>query len=143
MKRTTCILFFALILGIPVTRAQASVSGVKTVDFFIIQAWTDARYEQTVRLGSEREEIDFWTDQRAFERELYRREPGAYSAYVRAKGQAYARHQANCGTACGHGDFYFRQASFYAQSATDSEGNLWIFSTPESGGGLIAARPQH
>ena len=134
---------FLLLLGMSVARAQTVPSDGKPADFFISQAWSDARYEQSVRLGSEREEIDFWTDQRAFERALYRSDPGAYKTYVRAKGQAYAMHQGTCTAACRHGDFYFRQASYYSQMATDSEGNLWIFSAPETGGGLIAARPEH
>lgn len=110
--------------------------------FFVRQAQTDAAYEQQLQLVGSKEETDFWMDQRAFERELYRQNLAAYKVYIQAKRDEYSSHQQSCSTACMHGDYYYLQASFYLQMGSDSNGDSWMFGSLDSGGGLIAAGPE-
>ncbi len=111
--------------------------------FFAEQARSDAQYEQKLNLQGPNEELDFWTDQRDFERLLYIENLPAYKTYIRAKRDEYSSHQSRCSMDCGHGDYYYLQASFYLQLGSDSDGNSWMFDTMRSGGGLIAAGPEN
>lgn len=141
MARKSFIIALLLFSGISGARAQSASGDLELKRFFIRQAQMDARYEQEVRLNGEQEELDFWLDQRAFERLLYRENIEAYKVYILAKRDAYAGHQAHCSARCGHGDYYFLHASFYLQLGSDSEGKSWVFGSEESGVGLMAARP--
>lgn len=141
MTRMSVIIVLLVFSGISGARAQTATKDLESRRFFIRQAQLDARYEQEVRLNGEQEELDFWLDQRAFERLLYRENTEAYKVYIRAKRDAYAGHQAHCNDTCGHGDYYFRHASYYLQLGSDSEGKSWVFGSEETGVGLMAARP--
>lgn len=121
---------------------QEAISALPNPAFFVRQAHTDAVYEQQLQLEGGKEEMDFWTDQRAFERELYRQNLAAYKVYIKAKRDVYSTHQQSCGPACMHGDYYYLQASFYLQMGSDSNGDSWMFGSLDSGGGLIAAGPE-
>ena len=123
-------------------RTHETTPALTNPEFFVRQAQTDAAYEQQVQLEGSKEEMDFWTDQRAFERELYRQNLAAYKVYIQAKRDVYSSHQQSCGPACMHGDYYYLQASFYLQMGSDSNGDSWMFGSLDSGGGLIAAGPE-
>lgn len=121
---------------------RETTPGLPNPAFFVRQAQTDAAYEQQLQLEGGKEEMDFWTDQRAFERELYRQNLAAYKVYIQAKRDVYSSHQQSCGPSCLHGDYYYLQASFYLQMGSDSNGDSWMFGSLDSGGGLIAAGPE-
>ncbi|MBC2838503.1 hypothetical protein [Robiginitalea sp. SC105] len=133
---------FASLLACSGAWAQPAVQQPANLDFFVRQAKTDALYEQRMHVQGTAEELDFWKDQRAFERQLYAQNLPAYKTYIQAKRDYYASHQMLCSAECGHGDYYFLQASYYVQMGSDSEGNSWMFGSPKSGGGLIASGPE-
>lgn len=82
---------------------------------YLDQAFRDAEYEQELVFSSQTDEQDFWNDQRAFEQALFHKHPDSYRVYLYGKHVAYLNHGESCSEACGHGDYYFRQASFYSQ----------------------------
>ncbi len=83
--------------------------------FFENQAIADAHYEHHVHWQSEEDELDYWTDQRNYEKTLQQYQTHGYQVYIYSKRQAYRKHQAACDAECGHGDYYQLQASFYFQ----------------------------
>lgn len=89
--------------------------------FFAQQALEDAVFEQLQVFEFEKDESDFWQDQRAYERQLYQVNPSAFGEYVIAKRNAYRAHQPLCDQSCGHGDYYYLQLAYYMQFG-DSEG---------------------
>ena len=88
--------------------------------FYARMGLVDGLYEQEVRFDSEKDELDFWKDQRAFEYTLLRKEPEGYQNYLKAKHDVYAAHGALCGPDCKHGDYYWLQASYYVQFGPES-----------------------
>jgi len=89
--------------------------------FFEQRALADATYEQKASWHSEEDELDYWKDQRNFERELKQKDFLGYQIYISNKREAYAAHQAVCGRQSQHGDYYLLQAAFYAQFASPAQ----------------------
>jgi len=86
-----------------------------SLDLFEKQAKKDALYEQSVQLLSAADELDFWTDQKNFEKALKKFNYNAYRTYLTGKRKAYLEHEEHCDKQCKHGDYYQLQASFYYQ----------------------------
>ena len=80
------------------------------------KAWQDADYEQHIYWHTEEDEVDYWTDQRAFESMLHKAYPEGFQVYINNKRAAYREHQLQCGDRCDHGDYYQLQASYYFQN---------------------------
>lgn len=96
----------------------APASGLAQKDelsFFSKMGNSDGLYEQAVRFSAEQDELDYWSDQRAFEVALFGQKPAAYRHYVQAKHAVYAAHRPLCDATCKHGDYYWLQASYYTQ----------------------------
>lgn len=109
---------FALYCWLTATVAcwgQAGGDAQNPHQFYAEQARTDGLTEQELTFAIEKDEWDYWKDQRAYERQLYIKDAASYAAYIRSKKDVYAAHQPLCSDACGHGDYYFIQASFYLQ----------------------------
>ncbi len=87
--------------------------------FFASQAQSDGLFEQQVTFTSEKDEWDFWKDQRAYERQLYKKDVSFYVAYILSKRNVYAAHQPICGDRCQHGDYFYIQSAFYLQFAEE------------------------
>ncbi len=82
---------------------------------YLDRALRDAEHEQGLVFSSQSDEHDFWNDQRAFEQALFYKHPDYYRIYLYGKHVAYLNHLETCTQECGHGDYFFRQASFYSQ----------------------------
>ncbi|MDM9630180.1 hypothetical protein [Robiginitalea aurantiaca] len=103
--------------------------------FYMEQASRDAEYEHQLRFSHQTDEIDFWNDQRRFEQELSQTNLRQYQAYRKAKKIAYLKHTEVCKGACGHGDYYLRQASLYLQFDADDSHPYMTFSEVKRGRG--------
>lgn len=111
MKRTAVHIIFLICLPVGVWSQVNPIE--RGHRFYAELAHADAMYEHTLPKMAIEDEIDFWTDQKTFERHLAENDPQAYQIYLNSKGSAYRAHQKICGTHCGHGEQYFRTASFY------------------------------
>ena len=81
----------------------------------MVKAMEDALYEQNINLHFEEDELDFWKDQRNYERALKKKSYTAYQVYVNTKLEAYVNHKLVCETPQKHSEHYLLQASFYAE----------------------------
>lgn len=109
---------FTLIIGFTLTtQAQdAQIENKTTIDkksYYKNRAIEDAQYEQQFVSKSEDEEKRFWKEQKAYEKDLKRKDKKAYKAYVKGKKDAYAEHYTHCNNHCNHSTHYFEHASFY------------------------------
>jgi hypothetical protein len=112
-------------------------SGSKTyinAEAYQALAMRDAEYEHRLVFTSSVDEADFWDDQRVFEQKLLERKPANYMSYLQAKKESYLKHGETCNSVCGHGDYYYRQASFYMQYDSGSKGVLLTLIKSESTG---------
>ena len=113
-------LFIACMLCFPVLRAQESMGADKTLRFFIEKALEDAAHEQHLKLPFAEDELDFWKDQRNFERALKKQSYTAYHVYVNSKWEAYSKHSVSHNLDCKHSEHYYKQAAFYARNSNKS-----------------------
>jgi hypothetical protein len=104
----------------------------------------DAAIEHRLRFAQPADEVDYWNDQRAFEQRLYEQYPDHYRLYLAGKKLAYQRHQQACNTSCSHGDYYYRQASFYMQyDPGDQEAILTFYKAAATDGWEVSYRDHH
>lgn len=87
-------------------------------------AGRDAAYEHSLVFTKPVDEADFWNDQRDFEQGLLEHNPEFYRNYLQGKKDSYLRHREICDLHCSHGDYYYRQASFYLQHDSGNDGAL-------------------
>ena len=93
--------------------SQGQIEKQKALTFFMEKALEDANYEQSIQLKNAEDEVDFWNDQRNYERALKKLSYTAYQVYVNTKLEAYDNHSLTCETPHKHSDHYFLQANFY------------------------------
>ena len=98
-----------------VCQGQDAVAEVESQQFFAAQARADGLFEQQLIFNTVQDEEDYWADQRAYERELYKRDAKSYASYILSKRKVYAAHEPLCGDRCLHGDYYYMQLAFYLQ----------------------------
>lgn len=115
MRLTPYMLLLLLLGGQAVLRAQQTPS-----DFYARMGKSDGLYEQSLNFDQESDELDYWRDQRFFERKLYQENPVAYRGYLQAKREVYLAHRPLCGSSCQHGDYYWLQSAYYAQFGPDT-----------------------
>lgn len=115
-------LIFVFILGFwSFSLAQDGELTASDVIFYESLAERDAIYEQEQRFSNEKDERDYWRDQKNFEIMLLQKNPQAYHVYISKKRPSYVDHIEHCHPDCGHGDFYKREeASFLMQMSNDS-----------------------
>ena len=94
--------------------AQEEIAQQKALTFFMEKAQEDAIYEQNIQLQSTEDELDFWKDQRNYERALKKLSYTAYQVYINTKLEAYESHISQCQSLNKHGKHFFLQANFYA-----------------------------
>ena len=111
MKRSAVHIILLICLPVGVWSQVNSLE--KHYRFYAELARTDAQYEHTLTTMPTEDQVDFWADQKTFEKRLAKNDPQAYQVYLNSKGSVYRAHQKICGTHCGHGEQYFRNASFY------------------------------
>ncbi|WP_340066432.1 hypothetical protein [Ascidiimonas aurantiaca] len=116
MKLTsiTGILLFILFWS-PAVFAQSAEepSPQDKTSYYENRAREDAAFEQRFSAKSEEEEDKFWKEQKAYEKNLKKRDRKAYRAYMRGKRAAYREHIEHCDAHCHHSAFYYEHASFY------------------------------
>ena len=95
--------------------AQAKVEKQRALTFFMEKALEDAVYEHNIQLTNTEDEIDFWNDQRNYERALKKLSYTAYQVYVNTKLEAYDNHRLICDAPQNHSKHYLQQANFYAE----------------------------
>ncbi|MEX0273268.1 MAG: hypothetical protein AB3N16_02710 [Flavobacteriaceae bacterium] len=113
-------LVIAFMLCAPALQAQELMGADKTLRFFMEKALEDALHEQQLQLPFEEDELDFWKDQRNFERALKKQSYTAYHVYVNSKWEAYSKHSASHSIDCNHSTQYYKQAAFYARNSNKS-----------------------
>ena len=97
------------------------------LSFYFRQGQRDATLELGLVFSSEQDELDYWKDQRAYERELYKQNVRQYTAYLLAKQTIYASHSNQSSDSCEHGDYFHLRASFYSQFTTEDAAVLMWF----------------
>ena len=102
--------------------AQKPSEGATHFEAYATLASRDAEYEHGLVFLTSADEVDYWNDQRVFEQKLLERSPAFYMNYLQGKKQAYLKHRETCDTKCSHGDYYYRQASFYMQYDSGDDG---------------------
>lgn len=95
--------------------AQVPSSAAAQTGAYAALATRDAEYEHQLVFSNSVDEADYWNDQRVFEQKLLEQNPAFYRRYLQSKKKSYSKHRENCGSQCIHGDYYYRQASFYLQ----------------------------
>lgn len=75
----------------------------------------DAHYEQSLVFLHKGDEMDYWGDQKSFEKELEAKKPEKYRAYISAKKVVYHQHASQCDQQCNHSSSFYMQALFYSE----------------------------
>ena len=114
--------------------AQEPSGGAKHVEAYAALASRDAEYEHSLVFSTLVDEADYWNDQRVFEQKLLEHGPATYMTYLRGKKKSYLKHGQTCDSQCGHGDYYYRQASFYMQYDSGDDGVFLILVQSEKAG---------
>ncbi len=145
MKRRNYIWFFPLLLLSAGSLAgQHYAPGPQAGNAFSERATRDADIEHRLHFSQPADEVDYWNDQRAFEQRLYEQQPDSYRMYLAGKKLAYQRHQESCNHLCSHGDYYYRQASFYMQyDAGDLGAILTFYKAEATEGWEVSYRDRH
>lgn len=100
--------------------AWAQEAHVQGLRFYERLAQRDALYEQELNHVDHQDELDYWTDQRNYERHLGKVNFSGYLAYMKVKKEAYKAHLEQCIHTNSHSQLYFQKAREYL-SLSDSE----------------------
>ena len=130
-------IWFLILAGVSLTPlcAQEPSGNRLHKEPFEALASRDAEYEHRLEFTNSVDEADYWNDQRVFEQKLLDRSPGNYMSYLQGKKNSYLQHREACGSQCGHGDYYHRQASFYLQYDSGDNGVLLTLIQSGNAGG--------
>ncbi len=93
-----------------------SHSNSEKMSFYVQLAHKDANYEQSLILIDEKDELDFWKDQKRYELDLLKNNKVAYQVYMIAKADAYHRHFKSCSITCNHTQHNLKMAKEYLSS---------------------------
>ncbi|MER3376126.1 MAG: hypothetical protein RIM83_15915 [Allomuricauda sp.] len=91
-------------------------SNLEKATFFEQLALKDADYEQSLVLSNEKDELDFWEDQKRYEQDLMKSDEAAYRSYMKAKKEAYHEHFQSCSNVCNHSKQNLKRAEEYLSS---------------------------
>lgn len=104
----------------PLLLAQQESIVPQNYRFYEDLALRDAQYEQKLEAMDLQDELDYWTDQHNYERQLGTENFTAYLVYMKSKKEAYQRHLQNCTEGCIHSRRFFERAHEYL-SSSDTE----------------------
>ncbi|MFD1163914.1 hypothetical protein [Hwangdonia seohaensis] len=110
------VLIAALSFSFAIQAQEAEVSNETKMDkksYYQKRAQEDAKFEQEFSAKTEAEEEAFWKEQKAYEKDLKRRDRKAHKAYMKGKRDAYAEHYEHCNHHCHHSDYYYHHATVY------------------------------
>jgi hypothetical protein len=115
MKATKAILAITLLFASAISygQNQEKDSIIGKEDYYKERAKEDAQFEQEFNSKSKSEDKSFWKDQRAYEKELKKKDKIAHKAYMQGKKDAYAEHNNHCDAHCNHGAYYKFHVSYY------------------------------
>lgn len=113
MKRSATLLLILIICLPWGVRPQEDNGGESVSRFYGSMAIEDALMEQNLNFALEEDEIDYWRDQRNFEKSLKLENYSAYKTYIFYKRRSYLEHKQSCDIASEHGKGYNKQALFY------------------------------
>lgn len=123
------VLMFLALLCCPLSSFAQSIPGQNNnMIFFVERGKKDALIEQTLQLPQLEDEVDYWKDQRIFEKALKKMSYQGYQAYLNAKLVVYNDHAQRCDAQCVHGQYYYLQASFYTEVGTPDIGEPVVLS---------------
>lgn len=94
-------------------------SNLEKTSFFEQLAFKDADYEQSLVLNNEKDELDFWEDQKRYEQDLMNSDKAAYRSYMKAKKDAYHEHFQKCSSNCNHTKQNLKRAEEYLSSSQE------------------------
>ena len=136
MKKGVVIWFLILTWAcfIPVSAQEFEGSTTEGLAFAAL-AVRDAEHEHRLVFEKSVDEADYWNDQRIFEQQMLERNPAHYRSYLNGKKKSYLKHREICGSKCGHGDYYYRQASFYMQYDSGEKGSFLTLIQSENADG--------
>nr|WP_299343192.1 hypothetical protein [Allomuricauda sp.] len=96
------------------TWAQGTTASMHRLNFYEKLAQRDAEYEQNLGTSyAEQDELDYWNDQRDFERQLGKSNFTYYLVYMKSKKQAHREHLEMCGNSCSHSQVYWNKMREY------------------------------
>lgn len=81
--------------------------------FYMELGIKDAQHELSLIHLNKEDELDFWVDQKAFEKLLSNKGSEAYQYYLNGKHMVYRQHQIHCGNRCVHSEEFKRQMAYY------------------------------
>jgi len=140
MKRSITLLLI-LITCLPWGfRAQEEKGEESVASFYRNMAIEDAHLEQSLNFTLEEDEMDYWKDQRNFEKTLKQENYTAYKTYIFFKRNSYLEHKQSCDIASKHGKGYNKQASFYTIQGKMSIANVMINNLPLTNTTLASQR---
>lgn len=115
MKATKLILAVTLLFASTISygQNQEKDSIIGKEDYYKERAKEDAKFEQEFNSKSKSEDKSFWKDQRAYEKELKKKDEIAHEAYMQGKKDAYAEHNNHCDAHCNHGAYYKVHVRYY------------------------------
>lgn len=114
MKRLHFLLTTAfVVMSFGLTAQETEAGSEEKLSYYEKRAREDAQFEQSQKLENEKEEEEFWEDQKEYEKKLKKRDRKAYKAYMKGKRDAYAEHEQHCDSHCHHSSRYHYHASFY------------------------------
>lgn len=131
------VIWFLILTGaclIPISAQEIEVSATEVLAHAAL-AVRDAEYEHSLVFAKSLDETDYWNDQRIFEQQMLERNPALYRSYLQGKKKSYLKHREACGAQCGHGDYYYRQASFYLQYDSGDQGSFLTLKQSENAAG--------
>ncbi|SFW15441.1 hypothetical protein [Cellulophaga fucicola] len=103
---------FIIVMSFTVTAQEKKTTEKEKLSYYEQRAKEDAAYEQSTEVVTEGEE-EFWEEQKAYEKDLKKRDRKAYRAYMKGKRDAYAEHAEHCDSHCHHSNYYHSHATFY------------------------------
>lgn len=128
MKRSYLLLVVLFLGFAKQSQAQDAALDSKLLRFYESLAERDALYEQNLRLDHQ-DELDYWTDQENFERELGKSNFSFYLVYMKSKKEAHRSYLQQCDGSCQHSDVYWTKMRNYLSTPDISE--VFNFETGE------------
>lgn len=122
--KTAKLLTVFLICGLTYSVNAQVEERTQSLRFYEQLALRDATYEQELHKLEAQDELDYWVDQKNFERQLGKANFLAYLRYMKGKKEAYQSHLQTCNGSCAHSALYLERAQAYL-SVTDSELLAW------------------
>ncbi|WP_411029649.1 hypothetical protein [Spongiimicrobium sp. 3-5] len=101
-----------------VLQAQGKAEHGDSFTYFTELAKSDAALEHSMRHLNASDEMDYWVDQKNFEKAIKKQSYSGYATYLEGKRDAYLQHKQECNKHGSHSTYYFQMAAFYVKYGT-------------------------